>query len=68
MNILRVASLALCMALTAGAQAQDGVDPYLYLEDVDGEKALEWVRAQNAISQKQLEGAIGFPALHQRLQ
>ena len=68
MNALRVATLALCLVLITGAQAEDKVDPNLWLEDVDGEKALEWVRAQNAVSQKQLEGAVGFPALHQRLQ
>ena len=29
-------------------------DPYLWLEDVTGDKALDWVRAQNAVSQKAL--------------
>src|SRR5205085_309053 len=32
--------------------AQD--DPYLWLEDVQGEKALSWVRERNAASQKEL--------------
>ena len=68
MNAFRAATLSLCLALIPGAQAEDKVDPYLYLEDVDGEKALEWVRAQNVVSQTKLENAIGFPALRQRLQ
>ena len=42
-------------------------DPYLWLEDVTGEKSLTWVKARNAISQKELEGAPGFPELKTRL-
>ena len=30
--------------------AQEGTDPYLWLEDVHGEKSMEWVKAQNARS------------------
>jgi prolyl oligopeptidase len=30
--------------------AQEGSDPYLWLEDVHGEKSMEWVKAQNARS------------------
>src|SRR5690349_8712127 len=29
-------------------------DPFLWLEDVQGEKALDWVRQRNALSQKEL--------------
>jgi prolyl oligopeptidase len=29
-------------------------DPYLWLEDVQGERALNWVRERNAVSQKEL--------------
>ena len=42
-------------------------DPYLWLEDVTGAKSLDWVRAHNAISQKELESAPGFNALRERL-
>jgi prolyl oligopeptidase len=31
-------------------EAPEGADPYLWLEDVQGEKSMEWVRAQNARS------------------
>lgn len=31
-------------------------DPYLWLEDVEGEKALDWVRARNAVSTEKLGG------------
>jgi prolyl oligopeptidase len=33
---------------TTGTHAAEGVDPYLWLEDVHGEKSMEWVKAQNA--------------------
>jgi prolyl oligopeptidase len=42
-------------------------DPNLWLEDVTGEKALQWVRAQNAISTRQLESTPGFQGLQDRL-
>jgi prolyl oligopeptidase len=32
----------------------DASDPYLWLEDVDGERALDWVRAHNAATGKKL--------------
>ena len=38
-------------------------DPYLWLEGVEDAKALDWVRAQNAVSEKQLAGDPGFEAL-----
>ncbi len=50
--------------VAAGATADD---PYLWLENVDGEQALDWVRARNAVSQKELEAAPDFQAIHQRL-
>ena len=45
----------------AGATAQD--DPYLWLEDVEGDKALDWVRAQNAESAKVVKADLGFAQL-----
>ena len=47
------------------AYAQE--DPYLWLEDVTGDKALAWVEQQNAPTQKALESSPGFKELHQRL-
>jgi prolyl oligopeptidase len=35
-------------------------DPYLWLEDVTSDKALDWARAQNATSMKELEAVPGF--------
>ncbi|MGZ9174625.1 MAG: prolyl oligopeptidase family serine peptidase [Candidatus Binatia bacterium] len=49
---------------TAG-QADE--DPFLWLEDVGGERALTWVRAHNAASARELEGTAGFDKLRGRL-
>jgi prolyl oligopeptidase len=43
------------------------VDPYLWLEDVEGGKALDWVRAQNAQSQKVLTTDPAFETLRSDL-
>nr|WP_245593973.1 prolyl oligopeptidase family serine peptidase [Arenimonas metalli] len=42
-------------------------DPHLWLEDVEGKEALDWVRARNAVSEKQLAGDPGFDALRTSL-
>jgi prolyl oligopeptidase len=42
-------------------------DPNLWLEDITGEKALQWVRAHNAASSRQLESTPGFQGLQDRL-
>jgi prolyl oligopeptidase len=49
----------------AGAPTDD--DPYLWLEDVGGDRALAWVRDQNAASVSELEGSAGFASLCTRL-
>jgi len=42
-------------------------DPYLWLEDVTGTNALDWVRQQNAVSTKELEASPDFAPLRQKL-
>lgn len=42
-------------------------DPYLWLEDIGGEKPLAWARERNAVTQKELEAAPGFSELRSRL-
>jgi prolyl oligopeptidase len=39
-------------------------DPFLWLEEVEGEAALEWVRAQNARTLAELEGDPRYQAMH----
>jgi prolyl oligopeptidase len=42
-------------------------DPYLWLEDVTGDRALAWVREQNARSEAELAGTASFKALESAL-
>jgi prolyl oligopeptidase len=51
----------------AAAPAAASDDPYLWLEDVTGEKALSWVRERNAESMKELGEAAGFAPLKKDL-
>ncbi|MCY7315280.1 MAG: prolyl oligopeptidase family serine peptidase [Rubrivivax sp.] len=44
---------------TDGANA-DAPDPYLWLEDVQGDKALHWVRQRNAQTEERLQADAGF--------
>lgn len=53
-------------AATNPAAAGD-TDPYLWLEDVTGEKAIEWVKARNAKSQAKMEADPQFNALREDL-
>jgi len=61
--------LLLCTALPYPSAAGDGEpeDPYLWLEDVTGERALQWVRGQNAVSTKELEARNEFEPIRKRL-
>ncbi|HLU13342.1 MAG TPA: prolyl oligopeptidase family serine peptidase [Arenimonas sp.] len=42
-------------------------DPYLWLEDVEGDEALDWVRARNAESEAAIASAPGFQQLRSDL-
>ncbi|MES1202068.1 MAG: prolyl oligopeptidase family serine peptidase, partial [Pseudomonadota bacterium] len=46
------------------AAAAPAADPYLWLEDVEGDRALTWVRAQNARSLPVLENDPRYAGLH----
>ena len=67
------ALLATCLlAVVAMAQEpmpntnEPATDPHLWLEDVLGDKSLDWVRARNAESQKALTDSARFQELQQR--
>jgi prolyl oligopeptidase len=47
--------------------ADDAKDPYQWLEDVTGDKALNWVKERNAVSKGELAGTPEFNALNDRL-
>jgi prolyl oligopeptidase len=61
--------LALALAAAAPVQASPVVDddPYLWLEDVEGERALKWVRERNAEAKALLESRPGFADLRDDL-
>lgn len=54
------------MAATVGASAVADDDPYLWLEEVEGEKALEWVHERNKHSLGILEADERFTPLMER--
>jgi len=54
-------------SVTSSPAQMSSDDPYLWLEDVGGEKALDWVRQQNAVSTHELEARPEFRPIEQRL-
>jgi prolyl oligopeptidase len=61
---LAIAAMAATVAHAAPAPADD---PYLWLEDVEGAKALAWVKEQDAASRAVLESKPEFKPIHERL-
>ena len=55
------------MPIAAAETAPDSPYPYLWLEDVTGEKPLAWVRERNAEAVTTLAAGDGFRRLEQRL-
>jgi prolyl oligopeptidase len=53
--------------MTASSDGMHPEDPFLWLEEVLGERALDWVRAENAITGKALAESAAFEALKARL-
>lgn len=64
------AMITLVLALTScGGEknnSSDSTDPYLWLENVEGEKALDWARAQNKISDEAFKTQPLFAELRDR--
>src|SRR4029077_1265210 len=54
-----------CASSFAAAAADE--DPNLWLEDVTGERALAWARAQNAITTNQLQSSPNFEPIRKRI-
>jgi len=67
-GVSRLAALVLLfLAMPQPAPAEDAVDPFLWLEDVSGERALRWVRDRNAASVGALAESDRFRALESRI-
>jgi len=53
----RILMIVAVSALAAGVAAAQETDPFLWLEDVTGDKAMAWVKEQNARTEKELQAA-----------
>ncbi|MBT8053394.1 MAG: prolyl oligopeptidase family serine peptidase [Gammaproteobacteria bacterium] len=62
----RLKLLALLFLLPLYVHGEDEVDPFLWLEEIEGEKALEWAEKRNAESLSELESKPSFQALFDR--
>ena len=67
MALLAWSLLPLMPPLPAADSTADRVDPFLWLEDVTGDRQLEWVRARNAESGRALAESKEFKGLETRL-
>ncbi|HMT38034.1 MAG TPA: prolyl oligopeptidase family serine peptidase [Thermomonas sp.] len=65
MSQLSNACLIAGLAIAGGASAQTpgDQDPYAWLEDVEGAKSLEWVKARNAKAEAEIAGTPAFKSL-----
>ena len=61
-----LAALALSCSFAAVAAAAQDKDPWLWLEDIEGAKALDWVKKENAATDKLITGRPGFEADRKR--
>jgi len=59
------ASALISAIISFSAVASDAADPYLWLEEVEGVKALNWVQEQNKQSLKILKADARYPQLYQ---
>lgn len=68
---MKPALIATLLASSLGAAAQTAAptpaDPYLWLEDVSGDQAMEWVKARNAETEGLLKSRPGFEAMRTEL-
>ena len=63
--MIRASLAALALSCSCAAAAQDE-DPYLWLEDIEGQKALDWVKSENAATDKLILSRPGFEADRKR--
>lgn len=60
MRDLTATALAMLIAAPLAAASPEPADPHQWLEDINGERALAWVRERNARHLPELEGVAGF--------
>jgi len=64
-NACLIAGLAI--AGSASAQSATSDDPYAWLENVDGETSLDWVRARNAKAEAEIASSAEFKTLETQI-
>ncbi|HXQ09782.1 MAG TPA: prolyl oligopeptidase family serine peptidase [Caulobacteraceae bacterium] len=63
-HIATLAAITFLLGIGAGvARAAEAADPFLWLEDVNGERAMSWVKAENAKTTGVLEADPRFASL-----
>jgi prolyl oligopeptidase len=67
LKTLTLAATFVLSACAAPTMNTDTTDPYLWLEDVQGERALNWVKQRNALTQARLEKHPRFADTQQKL-
>lgn len=65
--VRRVLVVGVCLLVAAIVAAAQEDDPFMWLEDIDGARALEWVRAHNRLSTKELEAVKEYKSIHERV-
>jgi prolyl oligopeptidase len=70
-RLFNPATMMITLLLLAGCSGEkknsaESADPYLWLEEVEGEKALDWARAQNKISDEAFTSQAVFTELRDR--
>lgn len=63
----RILLLTLATLWVASPALASDDDPYLWLEEVEGEKALEWVEAKSARDTEEIEAHPSFEPIHEEL-
>lgn len=61
--VLVAAALTTVLARTTGAAAQELADPFVWLEDVEGERALAWVEERNARTMAELAAMPAYDSI-----
>ncbi len=64
---LERSALTLAVLLIAAVCVADETDPYLWLEEVEGAKALEWVTQRSKTDTAELEAVPQYTSIHEKL-
>ena len=66
-SILNTLPALLLFAWVPALLAQEAADPFIWLEEVEGQRALEWVKAKNTATVAELEKEPQYHALYSKI-